>query len=381
MPLSTLQRPRVPAARGAARGLSLIELMVSLTLGLFLVAGMLTLLARNSSIRGELDKAGRQVENGRYAVQRLTEDIHNAGFYGEFFNTPVPGTTTFPATLPDPCDVTYTAAPFKSAMALPVQGITAVASGALTACGIDAANQVVGSNVIVLRFASPVVTLSNWGVNTADSASVAAIATLDAGLLYMQASVDDVSFSIRSNAAANFGALKVSSITTTNLINAPVYRYITRIYFISPCSRPAAATPTVCSAAADGGAPIPTLKMTELVATGGVPAFSDPVPVAEGVEQIVYDYGLDTDTIPNGSPDASTTCAGTTCTTTNWNQVVSVRVSLVARNTELSAGYVDAKTYTLGSVSYTPPTAVQGFKRHQYQAQVRVNNVSMRREQ
>lgn len=80
-----------------SRGLSLIELMVSLTLGLFLIAGMLTLLARNSNTRSELDKAGRQFENGRYAAQRLSEDLHNAGFYGEFFAVPDP--TTVPPTL------------------------------------------------------------------------------------------------------------------------------------------------------------------------------------------------------------------------------------------------------------------------------------------
>ena len=72
------------AARTAMRGFTLIELMVSLALGLFIISGMLTLMARNSETRGEIEKAGRQIENGRYAIQRLSEDIHHAGFYGEF---------------------------------------------------------------------------------------------------------------------------------------------------------------------------------------------------------------------------------------------------------------------------------------------------------
>src|SRR4051794_15048984 len=97
------------ASRRHARGLSLVELMVSMTLGLFLVAGMLGLLARNSNTRAELDKAGRQVESGRYTAQRLTEDIHNAGFYGEFYGLPTPGTGSFPTTFPDVCSTTYSA--------------------------------------------------------------------------------------------------------------------------------------------------------------------------------------------------------------------------------------------------------------------------------
>ncbi len=49
-------RSNAPFAYRGSRGLSLIELMVSLTLGLFLIAGMLTLLARNSNSRAELDR-------------------------------------------------------------------------------------------------------------------------------------------------------------------------------------------------------------------------------------------------------------------------------------------------------------------------------------
>src|SRR5215217_8046762 len=101
-------QPLLRHRRRLALGLSLVELMVSLALGLLLISGMLTLLARNSETRGEIEKAGRQVENGRYAVQRLSEDIHHAGYYGEFYDLPA-GTS-----LPDPCDTTL--AGIKSAM-------------------------------------------------------------------------------------------------------------------------------------------------------------------------------------------------------------------------------------------------------------------------
>ena len=180
-----------------SRGLSLIELMVALTLGLFLIAGMLTLLARNSNVRGELDKAARQVESGRYATQRIAEDLHNAGFYGEFSGVAAPGTPAFPTTLPDPCNTGYpratNMAAFVTALALPVQGVTAVASGTLPSC-LAAANVVTGSNLIVVRFASPAQLLSTF-----TAAGFAASAA--SGVMYVQPNVDEPRFSYRGDAS------------------------------------------------------------------------------------------------------------------------------------------------------------------------------------
>ena len=290
------QHSNAPFASRRNRDLSLIELMVSLTLGLFLIAGMLTLLARNNNSRAELDKAGRQVENGRYAAQRLSEDLHNAGFYGEFYGVAAP--TTTPS---DPCAGGSTAyAALKTAMVWPVAAYTA-ASASPAAC-IAAADFVASTDVLVVRFASPLVTLQNWAATA--SAAASSVSSLTAGVTYMQANIDDVAFAAStSDATANFGTLKVSSGAATNLVNAPVYRYITRIYFLSPCSRPQSPA-TSCNASADGGAPIPTLKMVELTASGGAAAWSSPVPVAEGIERLSYDFGLDTNA--DGSPDSYT---------------------------------------------------------------------------
>ena len=368
-----------------SRGLSLIELMISLTLGLFLIAGMLTLLARNSNSRAELDKAGRQVENGRYAMQRISEDVHNAGFYGEFYGIPAPGGAGYPTAFPDPCSVSFGTTAFKTAMALPIQGVTAVTSTSAPTC-INTANIVTGSNVLVVRFASPATALPtaasaaagdyDWAPNA--TVATAGQSTLVANQLYVQANVDDVSFSTGSAVATNFAggmSLKVSSGSATNLIYAPVYRYITRIFFLSPCSRPSSGT--VCTAAADGGSPIPTLKVIELTSGSAAPAFSDPTPVAEGIEKLVFDYGLDSNS--DGAPDNYVDCS--TCALADWGNVVAVRINLLARNTEMSPDYSDAKTYSLGLAgTYTPTGSEQRYKRHAYQMQVRLNNTSMRRE-
>ena len=75
--------------------------MVSISIGMLLVAALATLIASQSSTRGEIDKSGRMIENGRYSVQTLANDIQMAGYWGELTADPAA-----PGVLPDPCSVT-----------------------------------------------------------------------------------------------------------------------------------------------------------------------------------------------------------------------------------------------------------------------------------
>jgi type IV pilus assembly protein PilW len=56
-----------------------------------------------------------------------------------------------------------------------------------------------------------------------------------------------------------------------------------------------------------------------------------------------------------------------------------VQVYIVARNTEISPAHADDKTYSLGLKGYTAATNDK-YRRHAYASQVRLNNISMRRE-
>lgn len=74
---------RISFRKNTQKGLSLIELMIGMAIGLVLVAGLTTLFSNSSGATNELEKSIRQFENGRYAVDLLNEDIRHAGFYGE----------------------------------------------------------------------------------------------------------------------------------------------------------------------------------------------------------------------------------------------------------------------------------------------------------
>ncbi|MOA26271.1 hypothetical protein D3C78_1470510 [compost metagenome] len=68
------------------------------------------------------------------------------------------------------------------------------------------------------------------------------------------------------------------------------------------------------------------------------------------------------------------------CTVAELVNVVAVKLSLLVRSQAATQGYVDGKSYTLGSQTVTPTSAEAAFKRHVFSTVVRLNNISGRRE-
>jgi type IV pilus assembly protein PilW len=65
-------------------------------------------------------------------------------------------------------------------------------------------------------------------------------------------------------------------------------------------------------------------------------------------------------------------------TPTDWTNVVAVRINVLARNVEATTGYTDAKTYDMGVAGSVTPGGP--YKRHVYNAVVRIVNIGSRRE-
>lgn len=348
--------PRSPAMLSRQRGLSLAELMISLAIGLMLLLGITSLIVQQNDTRAELDKSSRQVENGRYAMQLLHDDIEHAGFYGAYYLLPAP------TALPDPCATTV--ASLDAAMPVPIQGYDvapSATSGSPIAC-LPNANYKPGTDIVVVRRAA------------STSQTVASVAGGAAGQVYLQTTP----FGHVLNTGANSGSFTLAYNTTTNTSVALLRPYLVHIYFISPCS--IMANGSTCTANDDNGRPIPTLKMLELGANGAATTFTL-TPLVEGIENMQLDYGLDAD--GDGYPDNNFTTVPISAT--DWSNVMALRINLLARSTECSTGYTDTKTYSLGqagTVSPPAPTCNNGdFKRHVFSALVRATNPSGRRAQ
>ena len=76
--------------------------MVSITLGLMILSGVMVVFVNASAARNEVERTSRQIENGRYASDLLTEDLRLAGFYGEMTAATAAPAPALPA---DPCSL------------------------------------------------------------------------------------------------------------------------------------------------------------------------------------------------------------------------------------------------------------------------------------
>lgn len=357
---------RHPRGRRAQGGLTLIEFMVSITIGLLMIAAIATLIGDQSGNRAEVDRAGRMIENGRYAVRAMTDDIQLAGYWGELNGVP---TAAALAALPNPCSLA--AADIEAASQLHVQGYNAVAAGAAPAC---VSNHKPGTDILVVRHADPDTSEHETTPGVTD------LAELKAGQLYIQTGLNAASSAFFSQIrfgtsssidnAANFPLVKKDKTTVANLRKVAV-----RIYYVAQCSVEVGGS---CSGA-DGGQPLPTLKMLELGTSGGAAAWSAPIAIAEGIENMQIDYGVDAN--GDGAPDGGDV-DGSAIGFAGWGDVMQVKIHLLARSLEPSTTHLpDTKTYSFGaSGSWTPATAEeQRYKRHVFVQSVRLVNPSSRR--
>jgi type IV pilus assembly protein PilW len=78
MPVSTSRR------HNRRLGFTLIEMMVGIALGLIVLAVLTAVFVGVSNNRRDMERTGRQIENGRFAIRLLADDIVNAGYFGEF---------------------------------------------------------------------------------------------------------------------------------------------------------------------------------------------------------------------------------------------------------------------------------------------------------
>ena len=350
MKLSTPSLRRSGAiVRNFQSGVTLIELMVSITLGLMLVAGLASLIAAQSAARTEIDKTGALIENGRYASNAIASDLQLAGYWGDISILPA-----VPAALPNPCATDV--ATLQAAIPEHIQGyvysnLAALQAGAptLEAC---LPGWVGGTGILVVRH------LDTKEVNVAS--------TLIGGQVYMQTGLNaagtELGYVIGAPATTGPGSAGTFNLLKKDGTAATLRKYLTNIYYIA-------------STGSDGTTVIPTLKMATLSATGTSTAMAV-TPIAEGIENLQIDYGVDTDNdgAPNGSP-----VNGTTLDHTTWPNVMGITVTLLARAGQTTPGYSDTKAYQLGSTAAATPAKNDGYQRHVFSQTVRMVNPSGRR--
>jgi type IV pilus assembly protein PilW len=372
-------------------GFSLVELMIASTLGLLILSTMITVFVSTSQTRNEVDKSSRQIENGRFAIEMLREDIQLAAFYGDYLPT-----STITWTTPDPCALILNNMGFTAGnVPVGIQGYpdTTATTGVEPSClghdnsGTFVADRKAGTDILVVRRVSTrMVKIDNDENGTADTnvtneegTTGVTLASLG-GAYYFQASncsdtpVEASYVMAKTPASFVLHGVKPAG-TPASCMNggiAPIRQYVVRIFYIATCNN--------CSGSGDG---IPTLKMVELT-RGATTCAADATAacgsmtvssIAEGIENMQLEYGIDSDA--DGIPNSYSTAPATA----DWQNVIAVKIYLLARNTEITGDYVDSKTYSLASdgTTLTGSPFNDQYKRHVYAATVRAINIGNRR--
>lgn len=330
----TLTLPACPdtaSARHSQRGLSLIELMIALTLGMLVVASLGALLLNITRGNSELAKSNAQIENGRFAIQVLQNDLIHAGFWGDL-RPPVA------AAVPDPClaVASWNAASNANMLGVPVLGY---GSGSVPTSCTTVSGAQANSDVLVVRHANTCIA----GSTGCDGGT---------GDQYLQ--VSRCSTSAPPEALYAIGA-DYTDATTFPLRNkdcttiADRRKIVSHIYFIS--------NNTLMRSAFENG------------------AYQSAQPLVDGIQALRFEYGIDTS--GDGSPDSYLSSPPTTLA--QLANIVAVKVHVLARNLEATPGYTDTKAYRLGNTAVIN-AANDGFKRHVFSTTVRLVNPSGRRE-
>ncbi len=327
--------PPVFSRRAADQaGFTLIEMLISITIGLGILAGLVGVLATTSSNSKTNDRSAELMTNGRYALNSMKQELREAGFRG--YTWAEPGTPSFAAAPAGGCMGTEAGATTVGFVSNIRQGVWGADNsnpfGGVGNC-IPDANYAAGNDVVIVRRLATTPVSGALAANTVYFAS-----TYERGQLFNGV---------------------VPTWSTTAPIPAPmgIFTIQEYVYFIRPWSVSATENPllpALCRVAlqADG------TMVTELVASG--------------IERMQVQYGRLT-TAPDTQYLDTFAGASSDSTSTAWNEVKSVRIWLLARNATRELGYVNTTPYPMGNVipDFVPN---DGFRRQLFSTVVQLRN-------
>jgi len=325
------------------QGMTLVELMVGMGIGLMVVAGLAVIFADSSRSGRELEGTSRQIENGRYAADLLVQELAVAGYYGD---VPVADAVY---TAPDACatalaDLGWDGVTKKRPN--PMEGKTSTELAALTCATSPSAN-------------NPGIVLRRLDTTPTPKASI----DTTKGIAYVQTSQCNTDAANIPYVFSNdTGALTLRDLPCTGA--GEVRRYVTRLYYVASCNE--------CTG--PGADTIPTLKRAELSGNAIVVT-----PLATGIERIALEYGFDTD--KDGIPDKYLKeLSGVAGAADNkWENVVTVKAYVLARTAEPTPGYTDTRKYAVGLSGTIGPFS-DAFKRKVFATTAKLHNVAGPRE-
>jgi len=307
------------------RGMTLIELMIALVLGLVVTGVVIEIFLSSKQMYRVQDARARLQENGRYAIQQLANNIKNAGYKGcATRSASVPVTNT----LNDSNQYLWN-------FAIGIQGFDA--SGAQWTppkdVSIDTPTPDQGTDILTIRTMSdPVIRVKTHPGGTPPGSAAITVNTpnqlqafdivmvtdcLTSAIFQISSGNPNTSGSVVHNTGItpDHGPGNLTTALGKNYAGAELVKLTTTSYYISGDS------------------------LFKRVLNDA------PVELVEGVEDMQVLYGVDTNR--DGSAEQYVTAS----TTIDWSEVVSVRVNLLLATLESGLTVDGVQTYSFNDTS------------------------------
>ncbi|ASW45736.1 PilW family protein [Xanthomonas hortorum] len=371
-------------------GISLIEMMIALVIGLVLMLGVIQVFSASRTASMLAEGSARAQENGRFALEFLQRDIRMAGHFGcvndqaHFVRgegDPVV-TTGAASGSGHPLDFSVSVQGYEAPNTKPLGSLTIGANWAVPAnlpASISKLNPRGGSDILVLRYLAPesvpITALTSGSTSIVGFNAAAGLRLTEGG----QTAPNLFGIADCAHATVFKGVYASGKVTAngTNLSNystrpsgqALIYRAESLVYYVG-------------TSATSGE---PSLMRAR---SNGIDDYGTPEELVEGIENMQLVFGLDqTSIMSNNSPPvgninmqavASDVSTGTDVTAAGqWRRVGQVQVGILARSPTPSTAErpVSAVRYpnALG-VSFAPPTQADGRYRMTYESTIALRN-------
>lgn len=317
------------------RGATLIEVLVSLTIGLIILAALAGLVVASNGARIEFERNADSIENGRYAIAVLQKDLSQAGFY-DLVLTPT-GTSN------DACSVSVT--DWASSLAVHVTGWNNAAAHPACLPGRKA-----GTDAIFIQRASSCAVSATDGTGLSGCPNE----TLGASQAYLQVTeCADESLSapfVLAKGDSGDTVFKLARKSCVLTERMPLRRLIRRVFYVNDLDQ---------------------LAYVDVTLTGA----ATPVVLAEGIEQVQFSYALDTN--QDGSPDSFAASPPVA----DWPNVVGVKVWVLARSATQGPKRSDSadSVFQMDDTTVDVDGATAQFRRRLYESYIAFVTPAIRR--
>lgn len=298
------------------QGFSLLEVFIALIIGLVIFGGVLSIFVGMKTTTKETSSYGELQENGRFAINLLSDDLLRQDFWGDYTGSiDLSSITPVPAAPAGECiggGINNGTFPVAAGHFRTLWGETVTAAAIMSGCRTDAK---IGSDILQLKrvVSTPLVKANGDPIDTGPAGNYYLVSNMNNGAIFSAGAVPAIE-------------------------NAQVWEYQHHIYYVREETQ--------------GTNTVPVLMQGQLTNTLSF------APIIDGIEMIRFEYGIDTETDPTvaGYGIVNAYVPAASMTDALWNnattRIISVKIYVLARSILEDNKYENTNTYQLGSFAY-----------------------------